>query len=232
MTPVIQANHLHKVYKIGNEQEFVALTDVSFAIHPGEFVSIIGPSGSGKSTLMHIIGLLDTPSSGEIAIDGEKIASFSQAKMAQLRNKKIGFVFQSFNLLKKTKAIDNVALPLIYSDVPTKKRYELAKHELEMVGLGERLNNTPAQLSGGQQQRVAIARALINNPSLILADEPTGNLDSKSGTQIMELFKELNTKGKTIVIVTHDPKIAAQTARSIQIMDGHLVADKNQKEMQ
>jgi putative ABC transport system ATP-binding protein len=229
-TPVIRVNHIHKEYKIGNEQEFIALDDITFSINPGEFVSIIGPSGSGKSTLMHIIGLLDTPTSGELWIDGEKISSFSQTKMAQLRNKKIGFVFQSFNLLKKTKAIDNVALPLIYSDISTSKRYELAKKELELVGLGERLNNTPSQLSGGQQQRVAVARALINNPSLILADEPTGNLDSKSGTQIMELFKELHTKGKTIIIVTHDPKIASQTKRSIQIMDGHIVSDAPSKE--
>lgn len=225
MTPVIEVKHIKKVYKIGNEQEFVALQDISFAINPGEFVSIIGPSGSGKSTLMHIIGLLDTPTEGEIFIDGEKITSFTQARLAQLRNKKIGFVFQAFNLLKKTRAIDNVALPLIYADVPVKKRYELARTELEAVGLGNRLDNMPSQLSGGQQQRVAVARALVTNPSLVLADEPTGNLDSKSGTQVMELFKELNRKGKTIVIVTHDHNIANQTNRKIQLMDGNVIGD-------
>lgn len=225
MTPVIEVKNVRKVYKIGNDQEFVALDGISFTINQGEFVSIIGPSGSGKSTLMHIIGLLDTPTEGEIYVDGEKITSFSQTKLAQLRNKKIGFVFQAFNLLKKTKAIDNVALPLIYSDVPSRERYAMAKRELEMVGLGELLDNMPSQLSGGQQQRVAVARALVTNPSLILADEPTGNLDSKSGTQVMGLFKELNAKGRTIIIVTHDQSIANQTNRKIQIMDGKLIGD-------
>ncbi|MDQ3099394.1 MAG: ABC transporter ATP-binding protein [bacterium] len=225
MTPVIEVKKIKKVYKIGNEQEFIALNDISFAINPGEFVSIIGPSGSGKSTLMHIIGLLDSPTSGEIFIDGEKITSFTQTKLAQLRNKKIGFVFQAFNLLKKTKAIDNVALPLVYSDISAKKRYELAKAELVSVGLENRLDNMPSQLSGGQQQRVAVARALVTNPSLILADEPTGNLDSKSGTQVMDLFKDLNSKGKTIVIVTHDHNIANQTNRKIQLMDGNVIGD-------
>lgn len=225
MTPVIEVKNIKKIYKIGNDQEFIALNGISFAINSGEFVSIIGPSGSGKSTLMHIIGLLDSPTEGEIYIDGEKITSFTQTKLAQLRNRKIGFVFQAFNLLKKTKAIDNVALPLIYSDMPQKKRYELAANELKSVGLENRLDNLPSQLSGGQQQRVAVARALVTNPSLILADEPTGNLDSKSGTQVMELFKDLNAKGKTIVIVTHDHNIANQTKRKIQIMDGNIIGD-------
>lgn len=225
MTPVIEVKNIRKIYKIGNEQEFIALNDISFAINPGEFVSIIGPSGSGKSTLMHIVGLLDSPTSGEIFIDGEKITSFTQTKLAQLRNKKIGFVFQAFNLLKKTKAIDNVALPLVYSDIPPRKRYEMARNELISVGLENRLDNMPSQLSGGQQQRVAVARALVTNPSLILADEPTGNLDSKSGTQVMDLFKDLNQKGKTIVIVTHDQNIANQTKRKIQIMDGNIIGD-------
>ncbi len=225
MTPVIEVKNIKKIYKIGNDQEFIALNDISFAINPGEFVSIVGPSGSGKSTLMHIIGLLDSPTSGGIFIDGEKITSFTQTKLAQLRNKKIGFVFQAFNLLKKTKAIDNVALPLIYSDIPAGKRYELAKNELTAVGLEDRLDNMPSQLSGGQQQRVAVARALVTNPSLILADEPTGNLDSKSGKQVMELFNELSRKGKTIIIVTHDQNIANQTHRKIQIMDGNVIGD-------
>lgn len=225
MAPVIEVKNIRKIYKIGNEQEFIALNDISFAINPGEFVSIVGPSGSGKSTLMHIVGLLDSPTSGEIFIDGEKITSFTQTKLAQLRNKKIGFVFQAFNLLKKTRAIDNVALPLVYSDIPPQKRYEMAQNELVSVGLENRLDNMPSQLSGGQQQRVAIARALVTNPSLILADEPTGNLDSKSGTQVMDLFKDLNQKGKTIIIVTHDQNIANQTKRKIQIMDGNIIGD-------
>ncbi|MDQ3239584.1 MAG: ABC transporter ATP-binding protein [bacterium] len=225
MDPVIQVKNIRKVYKTGNDEEFVALNDISFSIFPGEFVSIIGPSGSGKSTLMHIIGLLDTPTSGEIYVDGNLITSSSQAKLAQIRNRKIGFVFQAFNLLKKTKAVDNVALPLIYAGVSVTKQHEMAKIELELVGLGDRLNNMPSQLSGGQQQRVAIARALVTNPTLILADEPTGNLDSKSGIQIMQLFRDLNKKGKTIVIVTHDKNIASQTNRSINIMDGNVESD-------
>jgi putative ABC transport system ATP-binding protein len=225
MTPVIELKNVSKLYKTGGE-EFYALKNVNLQIYPNEFMAITGPSGSGKSTLMHIIGLLDVPTEGEVFIDGDKISSTSQAKLARIRNRKIGFVFQAFNLLKKTRAIDNVILPLIYSNVEPKQRVDLAKKELELVGLENKLNNLPSELSGGQQQRVAIARALVTNPSLILADEPTGNLDSKSGTQVLELFHQLNKQGKTIVLVTHDANIANQAHRVVKIMDGDIVSDE------
>jgi putative ABC transport system ATP-binding protein len=225
MTPVIELKNVSKLYKTGGE-EFYALKDVNLQIYPNEFMAITGPSGSGKSTLMHIIGLLDVPTEGEVFIDGDKISSTSQAKLARIRNRKIGFVFQAFNLLKKTRAIDNVILPLIYSNVEPKQRAERAKKELELVGLENKLNNLPSELSGGQQQRVAIARALVTNPSLILADEPTGNLDSKSGTQVLELFHQLNKQGKTIVLVTHDANIANQANRVVKIIDGDIVSDE------
>jgi putative ABC transport system ATP-binding protein len=219
--PVIELRNVTKTYRMG-EEEFSALKDISLQIYPGEFVAIVGPSGSGKSTLMHIIGLLDEPSQGQIFIDGTLIEKATQAQRAQIRNQKIGFVFQAFNLLRKTSALENVAMPLIYANVPPKVRQERALRNLELVGLANKINNHPSELSGGQQQRVAIARALINNPSLILADEPTGNLDSKSGTQIMELFGQLNAQGKTIIIVTHDPDIASQLNRQIRIVDGRI----------
>lgn len=219
--PVIELRNVSKTYRMG-EEEFSALENINLQIHPGEFVAIVGPSGSGKSTLMHIIGLLDEPSQGQIFIDGNLIEKASQAQKAQIRNRKIGFVFQAFNLLRKTSALENVAMPLIYANVPPKVRQERARRNLELVGLTNKMNNHPSELSGGQQQRVAIARALINDPSLILADEPTGNLDSKSGTQIMELFRQLNAQGKTIIIVTHDPDIANQLNRQIRIVDGRI----------
>lgn len=226
MEPVIKLENISKIYKMGGE-EFFALKDVNISIQPGEFVAITGPSGSGKSTLMHIMGLLDVPTSGTVFIDGLKVAATSQADLAKLRNKKIGFVFQAFNLLKKTKAIDNVQLPLVYAYVKPAQRLELAKQKLEIVGLGSKLNNLPSELSGGQQQRVAIARALVTNPSLLMADEPTGNLDSKSGAQILDLFRQLHSEGKTIVLVTHDPDIAAQAKRIIRIVDGEVVEGKS-----
>ncbi|GIW60174.1 MAG: macrolide ABC transporter ATP-binding protein [Patescibacteria group bacterium] len=219
--PVIELRNVTKTYRMG-EEEFSALEDISLQIYPGEFVAIVGPSGSGKSTLMHIIGLLDEPTQGQIFIDGALIEKASQAQKARIRNHKIGFVFQAFNLLRKTSALENVAMPLIYANVPPKVRQERARRNLELVGLANKMHNHPSELSGGQQQRVAIARALINEPSLILADEPTGNLDRKSGTQIMELFRQLNTQGKTIIIVTHDPDIASQLNRQIRIVDGRI----------
>jgi len=226
MALVIELVNINKNYKTEGDEEIQVLKNISLQIESGEFLAITGPSGSGKSTLMHLIGLLDKPTSGEIKVDGEKIESFSQSKLSKIRNSKIGFVFQSFNLLKKTSALDNVAMPLVYANVPSKERLIRAKEELVLVGLGDKLTNTPAQLSGGQQQRVAIARALINEPSLILADEPTGNLDSVSGQQILELFTALNNQGKTIIIVTHDPKVAKATKRIVSIIDGQVLSDE------
>jgi len=229
--PVIEFTKVMKEYGNPNEGGTVveALADASFAIHKGEFVAITGPSGSGKSTLLHLIGLLDKPSRGKIYVDGIEISDLSENQMAKLRNEKIGFVFQQFNLLPKTAAIRNVELPLIYRGVSPKERYEMAKKELEAVGLGERLNNKPSQLSGGQQQRVAIARALVTTPSLLLADEPTGNLDSKSGVEIMKIFEDLHDKGVTVVLVTHNPEIADQAERQIVIKDGKIIKDTGNK---
>lgn len=225
MTPVIQFKNVSRVYGDPNNEGTMvkALDNVSFEIKKGEFVAITGPSGSGKSTLLHLIGLLDKPTSGEILVDGELASELSDAKLAKLRNKKIGFVFQQFNLLKRTGALKNVELPLIYRGDPPSQRLRRAKEELESVGLGDRLNNSPAQLSGGQQQRVAIARALVTNPSLLLADEPTGNLDSKTGQEILQLFEKLHKNGVTIVLVTHDPNIAKKAKRQIVIRDGRVV---------
>lgn len=211
---------LRKVTK--NYQNVIALNSVSLQIFPGEFTAIIGPSGSGKSTLMHVMSLLDTPSQGQVIFQGIDTSSMNETDLARIRNQKIGFVFQQFNLLPRTSALENVQLPLIYANVSGEKRRELAQSMLEKVGLKERVNHTPAQLSGGQQQRVAIARSLINNPSLIFADEPTGNLDTKSGQEIMKLFKDLNQEGKTIIMVTHEPSIARQCQRIIHIKDGKI----------
>jgi len=222
---VINLNKVSKKYLMG-EEEFYALKNISLKINKGEFVAIIGPSGSGKSTLMHVIGLLDKPFSGEVYLEGEEVHNLSEIKQAELRNKHIGFIFQVFNLLPRTSAIENVEMPLIYSGVSKSQREERAIHALEIVGLGDKLQNKPSQLSGGQQQRVAIARALINNPSLILADEPTGNLDSKSGEEILSLLNKLNSEGNTIVVVTHDLDIARRAKRIITIRDGEIVNDK------
>lgn len=222
MREVVKTVNLSKVYPL--EGAIVrAVDDVSIVINEGEMVAIMGKSGSGKSTLMHIIGCLDKPSSGEVYINGQNTAKLSENKLAKLRNREIGFVFQSFNLLSRTTSLDNVELPLIYAGISAKKRRELATEALKEVGLEGRLNNKPNQLSGGQQQRVAIARALVTNPALILADEPTGNLDSKSGEEVMSLFKNLNDRGRTIVVVTHDEEIASQTQRVIRIQDGKII---------
>lgn len=219
---VIQTKDLVKTYKMGSV-EVHALAGVSFNIDRGEVVAIMGPSGSGKSTLMNILGCLDLPTSGEYILDGEPVNKLSGDQLASIRNRKVGFVFQSFNLLSRQTALANVELPLRYAGV-TKGRSDRAKSALEAVGLGDRINHRPTELSGGQQQRVAIARALVNDPAILMADEPTGNLDSKSGKEIMELILQLNReRGTTILIVTHDPNIAAQTNRIIRLRDGLLV---------
>ncbi len=219
----MELKNITKTYITGTNS-FNALDNVSLKIYEGEFMSITGPSGSGKSTLMHIIGLLDNPTSGEVILNGRNIAKLKEHQLAQIRNVTLGFVFQQFNLLTKTSSLDNVMLPLLYSDVPKKNRQDIALELLNKVNLTEKISNTPSQLSGGQQQRVAIARALVNNPKIILADEPTGNLDSKSGIEIMKLFHQLNEEeGRTIVFVTHDMDLAKQAGRTVVIKDGKIL---------
>lgn len=223
---IIQASHLSKVYK-SEAMETVALSDVSFHIHKGEFVAIMGPSGSGKSTLMHILGALDLPTSGQYILDGEIVENLPDDKLAQIRNFKIGFVFQAFNLLPRTTALKNVILPMVYAGIPKAERMKKAQKYLEMVGLGDRMDHTSNQLSGGQQQRVAIARALVINPSLILADEPTGNIASVQAEEVMAIFQKLNEEGHTIVMITHEPDIAEHAKRIIHIRDGKIIEDGN-----
>lgn len=229
MTPLISLSNVSKQYKLGDEVEVNALKGINLEVYPGEFVAIIGHSGSGKSTLMHIIGILDKPTSGTVILENHNVAKLSEEKLAEVRNKHIGFVFQAFNLLPKTSAIENVELPLIYSSISDKVRKEKSIKALETVGLGERMYHTPNQLSGGQQQRVAIARALVTNPSIILADEPTGNLDSKSSDEIIDLLKDLNKKGNTIVLVTHEMEIAKVAKRIVEIKDGQIISDRKNK---
>jgi len=218
---MIKAIHISKVYVNGGV-ETVALTDVSFEIKNGEFVAIMGPSGSGKSTLMHILGALDTPTGGDYFLDGQNVGKMNQDSLAEVRNKKIGFIFQSFNLLPRTTALKNVMLPMAYAGVPKKERLERAKKYLEMVGLGDRMEHFSNQLSGGQQQRVAIARGISMNPSILLADEPTGNIASVQAEEIMDIFKDLNRQGHTIVMITHEPDIAAHAQRAVHIKDGKI----------
>jgi len=218
---VIEAQDLKKVYKMG-EVEVHALRGLSAQIASGEVVSVMGPSGSGKSTLMNIIGCLDRPTSGEYYLDGERVSEMNDDQLASIRNRKVGFVFQSFNLLSRVSALANVELPIRYSGV-SRGRKDRARSALEAVGLGDRIHHRPNELSGGQQQRVAIARALVNEPAIILADEPTGNLDSASGEEIMQLLLSLNReRGTTLIIVTHDPDVSSRTQRSIRIRDGHV----------
>ncbi|MEN6420281.1 MAG: ABC transporter ATP-binding protein [Clostridiaceae bacterium] len=219
--PIITMNGITKVYNVGGE-EVRALDGATLTIYEGEFVSIIGPSGSGKTTLMNIIGCLDIADSGEYILDGQSIEQYSEEELARIRNRKIGFIFQNFNLLSRMTAQGNVELPLIYQRVHLAERKERAAKALERVGLASRSAHKPSELSGGQQQRVAVARALATNPAILLADEPTGNLDSKTGEDIMALFRELHEAGDTIVVITHNEEIARQTQRRIRIMDGRV----------
>jgi putative ABC transport system ATP-binding protein len=219
--PIITMRDITKIYHVGGE-EVRALDGASLTIQEGEFVSIIGPSGSGKSTLMNIIGCLDVADSGEYILDGQSIEQYSEEELARIRNRKIGFVFQNFNLLSRMSAQANVELPLIYQRVHMNERKERASRALDRVGLRDRSAHKPAELSGGQQQRVAIARALATDPAILLADEPTGNLDSKTGEDIMALFRELHEAGDTIIVITHNEEIARQAQRRIHIMDGHV----------
>ncbi len=219
--PLVELRNVSKIYHLGGE-EIRALDDVSLDIQSGEFISIIGPSGSGKSTLMHILGCLDSPTKGTIQLDGTMIQNASARELAGIRNRKIGFVFQFFNLLPKLNVLQNVELPMLYSGVSARERRERGMSALKLVDLENRSKHRPLQLSGGQQQRVAIARALINDPKIIFADEPTGNLDSHTGEAILELFRKLSQEGRTIALVTHDPEIAAVTPRRIEIRDGKV----------
>ncbi len=221
---MIRTVELWKTYVMG-EEEIHALRGVSFEIKRNEYVAIIGPSGSGKSTLMNMIGCLDTPSQGEYWLNGKLVSQMDDDDLAYIRNKEIGFVFQTFNLLPRASALHNVELPLIYNGTPSGKRIEQAKRALESVDLGSRMNHKPNELSGGQRQRVAIARALVNNPSIILADEPTGNLDSKTSEEIMQVLEHLHERGNTIILVTHEPDIAAHAHRVISILDGKIEKD-------
>ena len=219
--PLIVMNELTRVYDLGPQQIF-ALNGVNLTIEQGEYVAIMGPSGSGKSTLMNIIGCLDTPTSGSYLLDGVSVETLNDDELAAIRNKKIGFVFQTFNLLARTTALQNVELPLVYAKIPRVERRRLAEEALTAVGLSDRMSHQPNELSGGQRQRVAIARALVNRPSLLLADEPTGNLDSQTGREILDLFQELHARGNSIIMVTHEDDVAQEAKRIIHIRDGKV----------
>lgn len=222
---MIKIDNLTKIYRTGSIQ-VEALRGICLEIHRGEFVAVMGPSGSGKSTLMNILGCLDRPTEGKYRLDGEKIEALNDVQLASIRNKKIGFVFQSFNLLPRMSALKNVELPMMYAGIPLKERVERAKEALQRVGLADRMHHKSNELSGGQRQRVAIARALVNDPAIILADEPTGNLDSKSGKEIMAIFQQLNEEGSTIVLVTHEADIASHAKRIVAFRDGEIVEDR------
>jgi len=226
--PVIEVKDIHKTYDLGDVQVH-ALRGVTLKIDNGDFVSIMGASGSGKSTFMNIIGCLDKPTNGEYYLDSNQVSSMESDELAEIRNLKIGFVFQSFNLLARTSAIENVELPMIYNNTDAKKRTELAMEAIQKVGLNGREHHMPSQLSGGQQQRVAIARAIVNNPSIILADEPTGNLDSQTSVEIMGIFKDLNKQDKTIIMITHEQDIAENAERIITFKDGLVIEDMRKK---
>ncbi len=223
--PVIELTEVSRYYYMG---EFIikALDNVNVRIGTGEYTAIMGPSGSGKSTMMHLVGCLDTPTAGTIYIDAEDTSALNEEDLAYLRNAKIGFVFQQFNLLAKMNALENVMTPLMYAGYPMRRRKEIAENALEQVGLGDRMKHRPNELSGGQKQRIAIARALVNDPSIILADEPTGALDSVTGEQIMDLFEKINSQGKTVIMVTHDPEVSGRCKRVINLRDGHIAEDR------
>lgn len=223
-SPITRIENVKKTYQTG-DVEFDAISGISFDINKGDFVAIVGPSGSGKSTLMHIIGLLDSPTSGRVYLNGKDVSFTTQEEQASLRNKYIGFVFQSYNLLARTSSLDNVEMPLVYAGLDNGERRQRGLEVLKLVDLEDKVDNLPSQLSGGEQQRVAIARALVNSPDLILADEPTGNLDSKSGKEILDLLIDLNKKGNTVVLVSHDLSIASKAKRIIELKDGEIVKD-------
>jgi putative ABC transport system ATP-binding protein len=226
---LIEIKDMYKIYEMGSEK-VNALDGVSLKINEKEFVAIVGPSGSGKSTLMNMIGCLDTPTSGTYLLDGEDISGLSDSSLAKIRNRKIGFIFQQFNLFQKMTAFENVERPIKYAKVKKEQRKEMTAKALRTMGLGDRMKHRPSELSGGQQQRVAIARALVGNPPVLLADEPTGNLDSKSSAEIMNMIKELHKNGNTIVLITHDMRLAEQADRILQMSDGRIVRDTGRKE--
>jgi len=223
---IIDLRNIKKVYQMGLEKVF-ALRDITTHIYKNEYVALMGPSGSGKSTLMNIVGCLDTPTSGEYFLEGVNVSTMQDDELARIRNKKIGFVFQTFNLLPRMSSLENVALPLVYSGYSKSKRVEMAETALEIVGLKDRMSHNPNELSGGQRQRVAIARAIVNNPAIILADEPTGNLDTKTSIEIMEIFKNIHDAGNTVILVTHEPDIAEYANRIIKLRDGLIETDES-----